>query len=159
MLNLVSFFFFFWVLAQGCANICSSVIIGCCSCSARGFLPHIWERVVSPSPLLSPTFLCPCFVSPLVSVVSVVSPSPSLTVSLSLSLFSVQVNSQERYGLKQVHNMTLDLTLRCIARALTLVATQRDTRINSNSILVFPALRSLCLVTKIWLRTDYFHAS
>ena len=37
--------------------------------------------------------------------------------------------------------MMLDLTLRCITCALTLVATQRDTRIDSDSILAFPALR------------------
>ena len=36
--------------------------------------------------------------------------------------------------------MTLDVVLHCVARALTLVAMQHDTRIESDSILVFPAL-------------------
>ena len=36
--------------------------------------------------------------------------------------------------------MTLDVALCCVARALTLVATQRDARIDSDSILAFPVL-------------------
>ena len=46
----------------------------------------------------------------------------------------------------------LDLALCCVAHALTLVAMQCDARIDSESILMFPALHP-CLgpVAKIWL--------
>ena len=62
-------------------------------------------------------------------------------------------------NIRLVHNTTLDLALCCIAHALTLVATQHDATIDSDSI-----LRSLCCVLasgrkKNWLRTDYFHMS
>ena len=59
--------------------------------------------------------------------------------------------------------MTLDVTLCCVAHALTLVATQHDARIDSDFILVFPAL-CLCVWSqkkkkkkkKNWLITNYF---
>ena len=56
--------------------------------------------------------------------------------------------------------MTLDVMLRCIAHALTLVATQCDARIQILSCV--PCLASLHLVAKkknIWLRADYFRMS
>ena len=43
--------------------------------------------------------------------------------------------------LQRVHNMTLDISLCCVARVLTLVAMQHDARIDSDSILGFPVLR------------------
>ena len=43
--------------------------------------------------------------------------------------------------------MTLDVALCCIAQVLTLVAMQHDTRIDSDSILAFPALRPC-----VWLQ-------
>ena len=44
--------------------------------------------------------------------------------------------------------MILDFVLHCVARTLTLVATQCDARIDSDSILVFPALCSYVLSQK-----------
>ena len=46
----------------------------------------------------------------------------------------------------------LHYALRCVALALTLVATQRDTRIDSESILSFLCVASLRLITKISLK-------
>ena len=50
--------------------------------------------------------------------------------------------------LRSVHNMMLYHTLRCVAFVLTLVATQRNARIDSDPILVFLCVVSLRLITK-----------
>ena len=50
------------------------------------------------------------------------------------------------YGL--VHNVTLHHALHCIAFTSTLVAMQRDTRIDLDSILTFLCIGFLCLITK-----------
>ena len=47
--------------------------------------------------------------------------------------------------------MMLDVALCCVVHALTLVATQRDARIDSDSILAFPVLRPCIWFQKIGL--------
>ena len=48
--------------------------------------------------------------------------------------------------------MTLYHTLRCVAFALTLVAMQRNARIDSDPILAFLCFASLCLITRKLLK-------
>ena len=52
--------------------------------------------------------------------------------------------------------MMLDLVLRCVARMLTLAAMQRDARIDSDSILAFPALCTCIRLQKFGLELIIF---
>ena len=50
--------------------------------------------------------------------------------------------------LRPIHNTTLNNVLHCVVFSLTLVETQHDARIDSDSILAFPCVAFLHLVVK-----------